>query len=722
MLRMTLFERLSPGFGRRLPVTLQTESTECGLACIAMIAGYYGNPLTLSSLRSRFAISLKGTDLRTLMNIAQQLNLGVRAMRVSLEKLPQLRLPCILHWNFKHFVVLKKVSQRNAVIHDPARGVVKISLETLSQNFTGVALDIWPADTFESQPSAPRIKLRTLFGSIKGLNRSLLLIIALAICLEIFSLVQPLFLQWVIDEVIVSSDTELLTVLLIGFALILLFQQVTYAVKDWTLMFFSTTFNVQWRANVFTHLISLPVQYFERRHLGDVISRFGAVDTIQQTLSTAFLGGLIDGMVTVVTLTMMFIYSPMLATIALAVMILYGAIRAALYRPLRQATEENIISGAKQQSHFLETIRGLKTIKLFNRQADRRESWLSLFVQEVNSGLHVQKLQLISRQINGLLFGLEGLFIIWLGARMVINKEFTVGVLITFNAYKLHFDSRVSSLIDKYFDVRMLRLQGERLSDIVLSAPEGHETSGTIFANDAQRDYSIRFNNVSFRYAEGEPEILKNVSFCIMPGESVAVVGASGCGKTTLINMLLGVLSPSQGQILLGEVDISRLGVERVRQLTGTVLQDDVLFAGTLADNICFFDPAPDFERMMACATLAAVHDEIVQMPMAYSTLVGDMGTVLSGGQKQRVLLARAIYKQPRILLLDEATSHLDIVNERAVTRAIDSLNMTRLFVAHRPETIASASRVIVLEQGAVSLASTQQYINSLALTGAAFE
>lgn len=719
---MTIFDRLSPGFGRRLPVILQTESTECGLACIAMVAGYYGNPLTLSALRSRFAISLKGTDLRTLMNIAQKLDLGVRAMRVNLEKVTQLRLPCILHWNFKHFVVLKKVSPRYAVIHDPARGVMKISLEELSHNFTGVALDIWPSDTFEPQPSAPRIKLRTLFGSIKGLNRSLLLIIALAMCLEIFSLVQPLFLQWVIDEVIVSSDTDLLTVLVIGFALLLLFQQATYAVKDWTLMFFSTTFNVQWRANVFSHLISLPVQYFERRHLGDVISRFGAIDTIQQTLSTSFLGGLIDGMVTIVTLTMMFIYSPMLATIALAVMILYGAIRAVMYRPLRQATEENIISGAKQQSHFLETIRGLKTIKLFNRQPDRRESWLALFVQEVNSGLHVQKLQLISRQINGLLFGLEGLLIIWLGAKMVINKEFTVGVLITFNAYKMHFDSRVSSLIDKYFEVRMLRLQGERLSDIVLSEPEGNEESMNIYADDAQRDYSIRFDNVSFRYAEGEPEILKNVSFCIMPGESVAVVGASGCGKTTLINILLGVLSPSQGQILLGDIDISRLGVERVRQLTGTVLQDDLLFAGTIADNICFFDPAPDFQRMMACAALAAVHDEIVQMPMAYSTLVGDMGTVLSGGQKQRVLLARAIYKQPRILLLDEATSHLDIVNERAVTRAIDSLNMTRLFVAHRPETIASASRVIVLEQGAVSMASTQEYINSLAAARAAFE
>lgn len=719
---MQIFDRLSSGFGRKLPMILQTESTECGLACIAMIAGYFGHHLTLAELRSRFSVSLKGTDLRTIMKIAQALNLGSRAMRIDLAKLSQLRLPCILHWNFRHFVVLKKITSNGVVIHDPSLGALKISQDELSRNFTGVALDLWPMDRFESRRPAKRIRLRTLFGPIKGLVSSLMLIVLLSLCLEVFSLIQPLFLQWVIDEVIVSNATDLLTVLVIGFALVLIFQQVTFAIKDWTLMFFSTIFNIQWRSNVLSHLLSLPVQYFERRHLGDVVSRFGAIDNIQQTLSTSFLGGFIDGMVTVVTLIMMFVYSPKLATIALVVMVIYGIIRAVMYQPLRQATEENIVQGAKQQSHFLETLRGIKTIKLFNRQADRRESWLSLFIAQINAGLHVQKLQLVSQQTNGLLFGLEGLLIIWLGSRMVINKEFTVGVLIAFNAYKLHFDTRVSSLIDKYFEVRMLRLQGERLSDIVLTEQEEHSHALNVYANDVQELYGIRFDNVSFRYADSEPEILKNISFSVLPGESVALVGLSGCGKTTLINIILGVLSPSAGQVMLGEVDIARFGMERVRQLTGTVLQDDVLFAGTIADNICFFDPAPDFERMMACASLAVVHEDIVRMPMAYSTLVGDMGTVLSGGQKQRVLLARAIYKQPRILLLDEATSHLDIVHEKAVTKAIDTLNITRLFVAHRPETIAAANRVLVLEQGALYMVSTESYLASLRVAQAAYD
>lgn len=719
---MKIFDRLSSGFSRKLPVILQTESTECGLACLAMMAGYYGYHLTLTELRSRFAVSLKGTDLRTVMKIAQTLNLGGRAIRMDLAKLSQLRLPCILHWNFNHFVVLKKITRNGAVIHDPSLGSVKIGLDELSRNFTGVALDLWPTEHFESRPPESRLRLRTLFGPIKGLTRSLVLIVLLALCLEVFSLIQPLFLQWVIDEVVVSNDTDLLSVLVIGFALVLIFQQVTLAVKDWTLMFFSTIFNIQWRSNVFSHLLSLPVQYFERRHLGDVISRFGAIDNIQQTLSTSFLGGLIDGMVTVVTLIMMFVYSPRLATIALVVMLIYGVIRAVMYKPLRQATEENIVQVAKQQTHFLETIRGLKTIKLFNRQADRRESWLSLFIAQINAGLHVQKLHLVSQQVNGLLFGLEGLLIIWLGSRMVINKEFTVGVLIAFNAYKLHFDTRVSSLIDKYFEIRMLRLQGERLSDIVLTEPEEHSCTINIYSNDEQENYGIRFDNVSFHYAEGDPEILKNVSFSVFSGESVALVGPSGCGKTTLMNIILGVLSPSAGQIMLGEVDITRLGIERVRKLTGTVLQDDVLFAGTIADNICFFDPEPDVERIMTCASLAAVHDDIMLMPMAYNTLVGDMGTVLSGGQKQRVLLARAIYKQPRILLLDEATSHLDIIHEKAVTKAIDTLNMTRLFVAHRPETIASANRVLVLEKGTLYMTSTESYLASLEIAQSAYE
>jgi ATP-binding cassette subfamily B protein RaxB len=701
---MSFLDRLSFGIGHKLPMILQTEATECGLACLAMIAGHHGHHVDLSSLRGRFPVSLKGTGLNRVIEIAQRLDFGTRALRLDLDQLGQLRLPCILHWNFNHFVVLKEVGGKSALVHDPAQGVRKLTLDEISHSFTGVALELWPTSGFEPRAAAPAVRLRELLGPVSGLSRSLGQILLLALALEVFSLVSPFFLQWVIDEVIVSADRDLLTVLTLGFGLLLIMQQATNAIRTWALMYFGTTLNVQWRANVFTHLLSLPARYFDRRHLGDVVSRFGAIDTIQQTLTTSFLSAVIDGLMTIVTLVMMFIYSSTLGCIALGTMTLYGMLRWLWYRRLRLASKEQIVGAAKQQSHFLETVRGVKTIKLFNRQAERRASWLTMLVEQINAGLHVQKLQLLYQQANGLLFGVAGLLIIWLGARKVIDGQFTVGVLMAFNAYKSQFDNRVGSLIDKYFEVKMLQLQGERLADIVFAQSEP-DTGPHDFPDEANElPASIDMEALCFRYADGEPDVLDGVTLTITPGESVAIVGPSGCGKTTLVNVLLGALEPTSGVIRIGGIELGRLGLDRLRTLIGTVMQDDVLFAGSIANNISFFDTDADSQWVAECARLAAVHDDIAAMPMGYNTLVGDMGTVLSGGQKQRVLLARALYKRPKILVLDEATSHLDLQRERQVNAAVSKLQMTRVIVAHRPETIASASRVVMLDGGKVVL------------------
>lgn len=681
---------------------LQTEATECGLACLAMIAGYHGHHVDLSTLRDRFPVSLKGAGLARVMEIAQRLDLGTRALKLDMEHLRELRVPCILHWDFNHFVVLKEVSAKGAVIHDPGQGIRKLSLEVVSKSFTGVALELWPTSDFKPLEPAPAVKLRALMGGVSGLSRSLCQVLILALALELFALAQPFFLQWVIDEVVVSADRGLLTVLALGFGLLLLMQQGTNAIRAWVLMYFGTTLNVQWRANVFRHMLSLPVRYFERRHLGDVVSRFGSIDVIQQTITTSFLSAVIDGLMSLVTLAMMFVYSRWLACVALLAMALYALLRWLWYQPLRRGTEEQIVRAAKQQSHFLETVRGVKTIKLFNRQDERRDSWLALFVQQVNAGLHVQKLQLLYQELNGLLFGVEGILIIWLGAGMVMDGQFTVGVLMAFIAYKTQFDSRVGSLIDKYFEVRMLRLQGERLADIVFEQSEPDASLRNVPGEADDLAASIEFDAVGFRYADGEPAVLDGVSLRIAPGESVALAGPSGCGKTTLVNVLLGVLEPTAGKVRIGGIDVDKLGLDRARTMVGTVLQDDVLFAGSIAENICFFDPDCDPDWVVQCAYLAAVHADIVAMPMGYNTLVGDMGTVLSGGQKQRILLARALYKRPKILVLDEATSHLDLQREHEVNAAIASLQITRLIVAHRPETIASAARVVVLDGGKI--------------------
>ena len=696
---MDLLSQLQFGVRRRLPVFLQTEAAECGLASLGMIANYHGHRVDLAALRRRFTVSLKGATLAYLIQAAGRLHLAPRPLRLELDEIPQLAAPCILHWDQNHFVVLKACDARGAVIHDPAFGVRRLTLAEVSKHFTGIALELTPTARFEPADERRRIRLRDLMGPVVGLKRSLAQVFLLAIALQAVAVVSPFYMQWAIDGAVVSGDRDLLAVLGLGFVLLAVIQVAISMLRSWVVLYLGTTLNLQWLASVFSHLLNLPVGFFEKRHLGDVVSRFGSVSTIQRTLTSSFAEALIDGVMAAITLAMMWVYSVALAMVALGAVGLYGLLRVCLYEPLKRATEEHIVHTAKQQSHFLETVRGVQSIKLFGRQEERRSRWLNLVVDAVNQDLVAQRLGLGFRSANSLVFGLERVAIVWLGAIAILDGGFSVGMLFAFVAYKEQFSARVAGLVDKLIELRMLGLQAERLADIVLTPPEEEAPAAHVDGIDS----SLEVRGLSFRYSDTEPFILLNCSFVVAPGESLAIVGPSGGGKTTLLKLMLGLLSPTDGKILAGGVDIQKLGVDRYRKLVGTVMQDDQLFAGSIADNVSFFDPAPDHGAIEHFARLAAVHDDIAAMPMGYNTLIGDMGAALSGGQRQRILLARALYKQPRILFLDEATSALDVQKERAVNEAIRALNLTRIVIAHRPETIASAERVIVLQGGRVA-------------------
>jgi len=398
----------------------------------------------------------------------------------------------------------------------------------------------------------------------------------------------------------------------------------------------------------------------------------------------------------------MFIYSPKLALVALVAAALYGGLRIALYRLQRNASEEAIIRGAKQHSHFLESVRGIQSIKLFARENQRAASWQNLAVAHFNAANRVQRLTILYQGLEGTLFGIENAVTIWLGALLVLDTAqgagFSVGMLFAFVSYKTQFVQRIGSLVSKVMDMRMLGLHTERAADIALEPAELAEQVMTI--ESLPMSGAIEIKGLSYRYADTEPLVLDNVDLKVDEGESVAIIGPSGCGKTTLIKLMLGLLQPTAGSIEVGGVPMRHFGLARYRGMVASVMQDDQLLAGSIAENICFFDPQPDFALIEQSARLAAIHDEIVSMAMQYNTLVGDMGTVLSGGQKQRILLARALYRRPKILFLDEATSHLDIVRERCVNEAVRNLRLTRIIVAHRPETIAMAGRVVSLQNG----------------------
>lgn len=621
--------------GRRVPSVLQTEAAECGLACLAMIAGFHGHQIDLPSLRARFPMSQMGVTLANLVSISRRLNLASRPVSLDLDALGKLKLPCILHWNFNHFVVLVRVGSRGLSIHDPAQGPRTISLSEASRSFTGVALELWPHEAFVTRNEKRNTRVTDLLGTVTGLIPAMAQVFALALSLEIFVLVSPFYLQWVIDHALVSGDRDLLLTLMIGFFLLLVCQHGVAALRSWALMRLGATWNLQWRANLFSHMVRLPVQYFIRRHLGDVLSRFGAVDEIQRTLTTSFIEGVLDGGMALLTLALMFIYSPPLAAIALGFMVLYAVIHLGLFRAMRRATEAHLVHASRQQSHFLETLRGIKTIKLFSREDDRCSTWLTLLVRQINADLRIQWLTMIHKHANGFLMGVENILIIWLGATFVIDGRFTAGALIALLAYKLQFQTRMSSLIDKLAEYRMLGLQAARLADIALSAPESPETVLSDAATEmfADRDAALEVSRLSFRYSEYERLILEDVTFSIRAGESVAIVGPSGCGKSTLAHLLLGILTPTSGVIQLSGKPVGALGVGRLRQAVGTVMQDDTLLAGSLADNVSFFDTQADAAWIRECARLACIDEEIEAMPMGYNTLVGDMGTVLSGGR-----------------------------------------------------------------------------------------
>lgn len=702
---MTWTDRLAFGLGRTLPVVLQTEAAECGLACLTMVLQHHGASTDLAALRTRHAVALTGMTLATLTDIAQREQLGTRGLRLELDELPLLRLPAILHWDLNHFVVLRSVGNGHIVVHDPAFGERRLSLEEASRHFTGVALEVWPNPGFAPREEKTRVRLSQLIGQVSGFWPSLGQVLMLSLALEVFGLVSPLFMQWVLDHVVVSRDTQLLTTLAIGFALLMLVQQGTTLVRSWLLMVINTSVGLQWKSNVFAHMTRLPLSYFQNRHLGDIVSRAGSVDEIQSTLTSAFVETLFDGLLVILTLVLMFVYSPTLAWVAVVAVLLYLAVRLLWYRPFYAASEEALVRDASQSSHFLESIRGMRAIQLFGRQTQRQGAWQTLMVSATNARLKIQKLQILYSLVRGLLGGAFALLIVWLGAQQIIANELTVGMLMAFMAYRGQFDSRVTSLIDKAIDLKMLRLHAERLADLVLTpaTPAAQRLDARDLAPAAATVPALSLEQLRYRYADQSPWVLDGITLNIAPGEVLAITGRSGCGKTTLVNLLLGTYAPTEGRVLVDGVPLAQVVVDRWRQGVATVMQDDTLFAGSIADNIGFFDPQPDLAWMVECARMAALHDDIERMPMAYQTLVGDMGTVLSGGQKQRLLLARALYKRPQVLILDEATSHLDIESEAQVNAAIAALPVTRIVVAHRPETIRSVQRVVDLRDGRVA-------------------
>ncbi len=691
-----IINQLDMRWRRRVPVIHQTETAECGLACLAMICGHFGKNIDLISLRRKFNLSARGANLAGINGIAEQLGMVTRALSLELDELGALKMPCILHWDFSHFVVLVSVKRNRYVLHDPARGRRYLGREEMSRYFTGIALEVWPGSEFQTETQQTRISLRSLINSIYGIKRTLAKIFCLSVVIEAINLVMPVGTQLVMDHAIPAGDRGLLTLISAGLMFFILLRAAVSMLRAWSSLVMSTLINVQWQSGLFDHLLRLPLAFFERRKLGDIQSRFDSLDTLRATFTTSVIGFIMDSIMVVGVFVMMLLYGGYLTWIVLCFTTIYIFIRLVTYGNYRQISEESLVREARAASYFMETLYGIATVKIQGMVGIRGAYWLNMKIDAINSGIKLTRMDLLFGGINTFVTACDQVVILWLGAGLVIDNQMTIGMFVAFSSFRRQFSERVTSLISFLLQLKIMSLHNERIVDIALHEKEEKKPEIEIVAH--MGPISLETNDLSYRYDSQSAPIFSALSLSVAPGESVAITGASGAGKTTLMKVLCGLcglFEPDSGRVLINGIDIRQMGINNYHRMIACVMQDDRLFSGSIRENICGFAEEMDEEWMVECARASHIHDVIMNMPMGYETLIGELGEGLSGGQKQRIFIARALYRKPGILFMDEATSALDSESEHFVNVAIKNMNITRVIIAHRETTLKTVDRVI---------------------------
>lgn len=601
---------------RRVPVIHQTETAECGLACLAMICGHFGKNIDLIYLRRKFNLSARGATLAGINGIAEQLGMATRALSLELDELRVLKTPCILHWDFSHFVVLVSVKRNRYVLHDPARGIRYISREEMSRYFTGVALEVWPGSEFQSETLQTRISLRSLINSIYGIKRTLAKIFCLSVVIEAINLLMPVGTQLVMDHAIPAGDRGLLTLISAALMFFILLKAATSTLRAWSSLVMSTLINVQWQSGLFDHLLRLPLAFFERRKLGDIQSRFDSLDTLRATFTTSVIGFIMDSIMVVGVCVMMLLYGGYLTWIVLCFTTIYIFIRLVTYGNYRQISEECLVREARAASYFMETLYGIATVKIQGMVGIRGAHWLNMKIDAINSGIKLTRMDLLFGGINTFVTACDQIVILWLGAGLVIDNQMTIGMFVAFSSFRGQFSERVASLTSFLLQLRIMSLHNERIADIALHEKEEKKPEIEIVAD--MGPISLETNGLSYRYDSQSAPIFSALSLSVAPGESVAITGASGAGKTTLMKVLCGLFEPDSGRVLINGIDIRQIGINNYHRMIACVMQDDRLFSGSIRENICGFAEEMDEEWMVECARASHIHDVIMNMPMGY--------------------------------------------------------------------------------------------------------
>jgi HlyB family type I secretion system ABC transporter len=689
---------------RRFEHIEQIDEMDCGAASLGMICRHFGKRVSLARIRQLCHTATDGTSLKAICRAAVELGLAARALKVSLRNLPLMPLPAIVHWEGNHWMVLFEVTESCVRVADPASGIRRIDRKEFEQNWSGYAALFDYTIAFEQAPEG-RASMAWVMPFLAKFRGILLEVLLLAVAVSFLQLLFPVFTEMVVDKVIVEKDIGLLKTILLGMGAALVFVQLSTLAQEYLLAFAAVRLDSAILDFLSRQLLSLPMSYFTSRRTGDIQRRLDGARQVRQFAVGNGIGALLALVQLTGAVILMALYSPPLMLAFLATTPLYGGLMyfsRKVLRPLFASVEE---SQGKYSSHQIDAIKGIEAVKAASAESMFRDAMLNEFLSVSKKIFRSSFIVMSYDSVLQTIGLLSTAIFLWVGANQVMNGSLSVGGFVAFSSLTAMAYSGIMRTLGVWDNLQFATVLMNRLNDIFEQEPEqGRDRSRLTPVHNLEGRIELR--GVSFKYGGPEsPDILKDITLDLAPGRMVAFVGRSGCGKTTLIKLIAGLLEPTEGTILFDRVDLKTLNYRDVRRQIGMVLQENHMFNETIARNISFGDSEPDLDRVLMAAQTASAHEFIMRLPLGYETKIGESGLSLSGGQKQRIAIARAIYNNPPVLIFDEATSALDTESERAIQNNLGRLmtGRTTIVIAHRLSTIREAHSIVVLEKGMVA-------------------
>jgi len=692
---------------QRVPTLQQMTMVECGAASLAMILSYYGRKTSVSEVRERCGVGRDGLSALSIARAARSYGLRVRALTLQENDFRFVSLPAIVHWGFNHFLIVERWTPRYVDLVDPAMGRRRVTAEEFDNSFTGIVLTFEPGVNFDRSSAKRRVNLAYYaLNYVKLAPFTLLQILGASLLLQLFGLVVPVLTALLVDTLIPAKLQDALTLLAIGLLILFVAQLTTMLLRASVLLYLQTKVDTQMMLGFFEQLLSLPLRFFQQRSSGDLLARLSSNTVIRDTISNQLVSTVLDGTFVLAYLAILFTISPLFGLLVL----LLGALQIVLLmltnHAVRELTSRELIAQGKAQGYAAEALVGMTTLKAAGAEQRALQRWSNLFFDQMNASVRRTYVSSLINTVMTTLQTFSPVLLLVCGTFLALNGTLQIGTMLALVSLATAFLTPLSSLVTTGQNLQLVHSHLERIADVMEAAPE--QDLLEVLESPRLRG-AIRLEEVSFQYDPHSATILNDISVSIAPGQKVAIVGRSGSGKTTLGNLLLGLYLPTRGEIFFDHNSLRTLDYQTVRSQFGVVTQASSIFSGSIRENIALNNPAIDMEGIIQAAKAAAIHDDIMKMPMEYETMVSEGGSALSGGQRQRLALARALANRPVLMLLDEATSALDVVTERLVEQNLHELACTQIIIAHRLSTIRNADLILVLDRGRIVERGTHQ-------------